>query len=201
MKNKFIWILCLFPLLQACPPVNKNRLGRILNENHMNFPKWKNANWQGNSFIIPMDLETENDTYTTTISKENVVYSSNEISMFIVFEEFNLDEAENYNYIVGGQSNLEAVHEGYVEARSTKSEYRSFRVSQRKKLKLKFQNFSTVVIENFIRESSYDNESNVMCFITTLKKKEKFYVIQLSGRADKMPYLYDDYLKIIKSFK
>lgn len=202
MKNKFVWsLLLLFPLLQACPPVNTNRLGRKLKENHMNFPKWEKANWQGNSFNIPADLETENDSKSYTLSDENVIYSSWEISSFFIFEEFNTEEAENFKYIVGGQSNLEAVHEGYVKARSKKSSYRSFRVSQRKKLKLKYQNFSTVVIENFIRESSYDNASNVMCFITTLKKKNKIYVIQLSGRADKMPYLYDDYLKIVKSFK
>lgn len=201
MRRNFAWLLLLFPLLQACPPVNTNRLGKKLRENNMNFPAWEKKAWQGNTYIVPKDFDTENDINYISISEENVKYDNWEIRISLLLEEFDMNDAEHFQYIVDGNSKLESVHQAYVDTRSKNGGYRKFSVSQRKKLKLKYQNYSTVVIENFVREYSYDDESNVTCFITTLKKKDKFYVIQLSGRADKMNYLYDDYLKIVKSFK
>lgn len=196
MKRNFSIILILISLISSCQSEKKVSARKLLSENHMDFPEYKQLNYAGIQFNCPTLFEHSFDR-SFIVKNKGLVKENTELYLNFSIEAFSKKEVLQFQKEFSGKIDLlNALHDYYIQKR--KKSITNYWISIKK---------STPHSKNFkgvfqsIDGDLHNNGYFTTYFTTTIECKKKFYVIQLIGQRENMGYLYDDFNKIITSIK
>jgi len=195
---KFLRPLFLLPLallLTACLSSNEHALSKV-RSNKMNFPDPVQRTHDGVSFKLS-ELFTDSY-YTEFVIQQNATTKSiNEMNLHFSVETFKRNDISSIRFIDESKdSDLELIHEHYVQIRRTSLE--EFTSSIRKKVpkSVGFPGYITVIEGG----SAFDSKTSTY-MTASIEIDKKIYVFQLIGPSNHMGYFYDDFMLILSSIE
>lgn len=182
-------------LFTACPPSgNYNSDLKKFQENNNNLPDCIKATYDGITYSLSSMFYDDYDTdYVIQDDAETqVIY---DLSLYFTVESFEKRDIEIIKFAFENDlDDVAAVHKYYIHKRS-ESVNHPF-VSEEKSLD------KSIHLNGFIQVvegKTYEYNEGLDYFIATFKVGEKIYVMQMIGKAENMSYLYDDFIKILRS--
>lgn len=190
-----------FPLsfiLYGCP-TPQNEVEKIIEENKMDLPNLKPHNQLGISYELS-ELFTISNYQTITIkstSNSSVSYATADQSILFTIEKFSPSEITTLQFSseTDDQSDIEVLHNYYCNAilnsnyNTVSSEIENLFPKTRKK----------GILQHI--ESTSNENNRLHFFLASIHFKGNYYVFQFIAGKQIMPYLYNDFLKIITSIR
>ena len=185
-------------ILYGCP-FPQNEVEKKIEDNKMNLPSLKPHNQLGISYELS-ELFTTSNFQTITIkssSNSSVNYATADNSILFTIERFSPSEITTLQFSsdTDNQSDIDVLHNHYCKA-------------------ILNSNYNTVSseVENLFPktgkkgllqhiESSSDDSYKLHFSLASIHFKGNYYVFQFIAGKQIMPYLYDDFLNIIKSVR
>ncbi len=205
MKNKFPTLLIAFlvPLLFGCPRNDVKKASREIYQNRMDFnfkDSW-NIRFGNLNFILPKKFK--NDQYTSICinGSKCKTYSIDELNLYLSISEIKKNEASNIVYITNKNNILNAIQADAVLKRKKSLYNEKGKISEITVLKKNPSIIYQTVIESFEKDYSWETDNSSLYYVATIQKKDRFYVIQFTGKSENMRYLLDDFKSILSSIK
>jgi hypothetical protein len=167
----------------------------------MRFKNWKTLYVQGSAFRVPsMFLNTECYGNFTIYPNEAFQGCAQSVELYLGIEAFDKEKAADYQYLVQAESLLEGVQQHYVNRKIYDRNDRIISQTDHWKLK-KGKALFQAIVQHRTKTYEFDEEYSSTTFLASFQQNEKFYVVQLTGQSDVMPYLLQDFKKIVYSCK
>lgn len=190
-------------LLTGCPTNQERKAARTLYENKMNFDfkdSWK-IKYHGISFRLPNKFN-HNTSYSSVCNNgvDCKTYAFEELNLYFGISEVKRNELANIGFLSNLANPLEAILEDASVKRS-QSIYNNGRVSEPIRFRKNVNCLIKTILEPFSKTYSWESDYSSLYYVVAIQKKDRFYVVQFCGRADKMRYFLDDLRKILGSMK
>jgi hypothetical protein len=205
MKNVIhaIILASLVPLLFGCPRNDNKKASREIYQNRMDFnfkDTWK-INFGSLSFILPKKFK--NDYYTSICINGGKCksYSIEDLNLYLSISEIKKNEASNIMYITNEKNILHAIQADAAMKRKKSLYNDKGKISEISIFKTNPSIIYQTVIESFEKEYSWETDNSSIYYISTIQKKNRFYVIQFTGKGENMRYLLDDFKRILSGIK
>ena len=205
MKNKSHTLLIAFlvPLLFGCPRNDAKKASREIYQNRMDFNFKDNWNIRfGNlNFILPKKFKNDQYTSICTNGSKCKTYSIDELNLYLSISEIKKSEATNILYITNENNILNAIQADAALKRKKSLYNDKGKLSEISVLKKNPAIIYQTVIESFEKEYSWETDNSSLYYVATIQKKDRFYVIQFTGKGEHMRYFLDDFKRILSSIK
>lgn len=194
-KQTYILLLAVVFLATACPPSsNYNTDLKKFQDNNNNLPDLVKETYDGITFSLCSMFYDDYDT-EYVIQDDAMTRVIYDMSLYFTVESFEKRDIDIIKFAFENDlEDVEAVHKYYIYKRS-ESLNKPF-ISEEKTLSksLNLNGFIQV-----IEGQTYDYNDPLDYFIATFKVDDKIYVMQMIGKSNNMDYLYDDFLKLLRS--
>lgn len=163
----------------------------------MNFPAFYRTYFDEINFLIPEMMEKDYSNQYTLLDNQ-FTQVNYDLSVYLSCEHFSQDDALGYQYLMEEETPLlDAVHDMYLSKRI--ESLNAPTVSFKKEIypKCEFKGYLQTVEGN---QSDYYGSENTYC-IATLDVDGEYYVFQFIVKAENMPFLEDDFQKMIESVR
>lgn len=172
-----------------------------LRDNKMNFPEFYDEKFEGLTFDMPLMFEKSymdnfvlSDVYDT--------YYVSDLDLYFAVEKFSTTDIEELSFIHGDQTNkLELVHSFHIKKRE--KSLINYLSSTRKDFTktIGIPTYIQVVNTNNDTSDEYSYYENQSYFTAAMEIGSNIYVFQMIGKEDNMRFLYDDFIRILKSVR
>ena len=188
--------------LSGCFRDNQRVASRELFKNKMdfNYSNCLNIKYGGLHFKLPKKFKKEYYLSVNTNGSKCLTYSIEELSLYFSISEVKEKEASNIRYLNRENNTLQAIQSDAVLKRKKSISIKA-KSSESKRLNYNYSFIFQTVTEPYTKEYEWDTNSNSIYYVATLKKNERYYVIQFTGRGENLCYLLDDFKRILKTFK
>lgn len=198
MRKSLLLFFTLSFFLYACP-TPQNEVQKKIEDNKMNLPNLKPFNELGISYNLS-DLFAVSSYEIITIKSSNnssFTYTTADNSIRFSIEKFSPSEIATLQFssTPENQPNIDVLHNYYCNA---------IRKSNNLLVSSEVENLSSKASKKGLLQhliSSNDDNYGNHFIIASIPFKGNYYVFQFIAGKQLMPYLYDDFLKIIKSVR
>ncbi len=202
---RFYLIIFLFvTILTGCPVNHEKKEAREIFQNKMNFNFNDNFNihYNGLDFQLPKKFTRNYNNYQSILTNgsERRTFNFEELSLYFGISEIKREELSNILFIHDLSNPIDAVLQDAALKRK-ESIYHTGRVSEVNTFKCKLRCKLLSVLEPFHKTYSWEQDYSSLYYIASVKKNNRFYVLQFCGKSDKMIYFLDDFKQILRSMK
>lgn len=198
MRKSLLLFFILSFFLYACP-TPQNEVEKKIKDNKMNLPNVKAHHQLGIQFDLSELFIIYNYGNITIKSstKDAISYSTADNSLLFTIEKFTPSEISTLQFSskTEDQSNIDILHSFYCDA---------IQNSNGQTLASEKENLVAKTGKNGVLQhiENTNNEINSLHFIlATIHFKGNYYVFQFIAGKEIIPYLYDDFLRIITSIR
>ena len=205
MKNPtlLILIVLLVPLLLGCPRNERKKASREIYQNRMDFnfnDFWK-IKYGNLTFTLPKKFKNDYYYSICTNGSKCKTYSIDDLNLYLSISEIKSNELSNIRYISNEVNTHLAVQLDATLKRKKSINNNKGGISEINHINKNPSIFFQTVMEPFEREYSWQTDQCSIYYIASIQKKQRFYVIQFTGKGEHMRYLLDDFKKILFSIK
>ena len=196
-----IHLILLLLILTGCPADQQKKLAKEIYENKMDFnfkDSWK-INYHGLSFRLPKKFSGSSfSSYNTTCvdGSDCKTYSIEELQLYFGISEITQRELSNIRFLANEENALEAILEDATRKRK-KSINDKGRISEAVSFKKNVNCLIKTVMEPFVKTYNWETDNSSLYYVAAIQKKNRYYIVQFCGRADKMRYFLDDLKKVL----
>lgn len=197
----YLFIFLIATILTGCPADRGRKEARIIYQNKMNFDFKKpfKINYNGLYFMLPKKFSRNYGNYEAICANGSDCrsFSFEELSLYFGVSEIKEDELSNILFIHDMLNPLDAVLQDAGLKR--KESMLNANISQINSINGKLSCKMLTVIETFKKWYTYQEDYSSLYYIAAVKKNNRYYIIQFSGKKDKMQYFMDDFKRILRS--
>lgn len=198
MIQRLFLFLSLGILLTGCPDADNNKTQKEVEKNNLDLLNPKYIDRLGVRFALPEAFTTSYSGFTLKTTN-SFCFSAEELSLYFSIEKFDDFEIESFRYQMedaDSLSELDVLTQYLKNKRVLSMDYPS--ASEPVEL------FSRTGKKGWIfsvedREKYFYSSSNYL--IAVIEHKNKHYAFQFVGGIEAIPFLFDDFIAILKSVK